>query len=350
MITVLMSVYNSAAYLHQAIRSTLRQTHRDFQFLIVDDGSSDRSLEICREYAARDPRIEIIAHENWGAPASLNDAAAQARGDWLFRMDPDDIMLPNRLSRQMAFLRRNKDLAVASSQVLYINDRGQTVGQSRSPLTTRAAVAAVVAGEGLVALFHPAVAMRKDVFLKVGGYRKQCWPADDLDLWTRIAESGYRVLVQDEFLVKYRLHGASVSMSGSRVQVQTVDWVGDCKRRRQGGEAERSFADYLAEQQSRPVVQRLNWHRKIAARTLYKSGVQRWVLADYVRGAPALAGAFALSPALFTSRVIPRLASLVGRGRPARSAAAVPPVAASRGAGVGAGKPASDAAVARPAA
>jgi len=94
MLTVLMSIYNSAAYLREAIQSTLAQTVSDFEFLIVDDGSADNSLEICREYQRKDNRIRIITHANWGAPAALNDAVAQANYDWIFRMDPDDVMLP----------------------------------------------------------------------------------------------------------------------------------------------------------------------------------------------------------------------------------------------------------------
>src|SRR5580704_476017 len=115
MLSVLMSVYNSAEYLEQAIRSVLEQTYKKFEFLIIDDGSTDNSLEIAQRYAKHHKRIRIISHENWGACEALNAAAAQARGEWLFRMDPDHIMLPTRLERQLAFLRQNPDLAVASS-------------------------------------------------------------------------------------------------------------------------------------------------------------------------------------------------------------------------------------------
>src|SRR5580700_8370815 len=103
MLSVLMSNYNSAEYLELAIRSVLEQTYKDYEFLIIDDGSTDDSLEIARRYEKHHSRIRVISHENWGASDSLNDAVEQARGNWLFRMDPDDLMLPTRLERQLAF-------------------------------------------------------------------------------------------------------------------------------------------------------------------------------------------------------------------------------------------------------
>ena len=104
MLTVLMSCYNNEDYLEEAIQSVLCQTHQDFEFLIVNDGSADRTLEICRKFEAIDNRIRVITHENWGASPALNHAAAQAKGEWIFRMDPDDVMMPNRIERQLKFV------------------------------------------------------------------------------------------------------------------------------------------------------------------------------------------------------------------------------------------------------
>ena len=312
--TVLMSVYNSAAFLHEAIQSTLGQTYRDFEFLIADDGSTDDSLAICRSYAKQDGRIRILSHRNWGAATSLNHAASEARGTWLFRMDPDDVMLPHRLERQLHFIRRNPDLAVISSQVQFINQQGQVLGVSRNRLTTRAAISDAHTGPHLITLFHPAVAMRRQVFLSVGGYRPAFWPADDLDLWARIAERSHTLLVQDEPLMQYRLHGKSISMSSGRHQVQTVDWVQDCKHRRRQRQPERTFDQFLADQRSRPWPLRLNNQRTLTGRTLYKSAVQQWALHRYRAFAPAMLGAMLLQPELFLSRILPRLTSALSRG------------------------------------
>jgi glycosyltransferase involved in cell wall biosynthesis len=308
MLSVLMSVYNSQAYLREAIESTLAQTHGDFEFVIADDGSTDHSLEICREYARQDARIRLISHANWGAAQSLNDAANSAQHDWLFRMDPDDVMLPNRIERQLEFLRENPDLAVASSLVYLIDSAGREIGRSRSPYTTRQMVRSTLAGPTLIGFHHPAVALRKSVLQQVGGYRQEYWPADDLDLWDRIGQAGHMMLVQPEYLMKYRVHASSISMAAGRRQVATMDWVEDSKNRRRAGLPELSFAAFLIERDRRPWPARLNGHRKTMARLLYKAAVHHWSTHDYVRFAPELAGALALQPELVLPRVLPRLA------------------------------------------
>ncbi len=309
MLTILMSVYNSSAYLREAIESTLAQTHQDFEFLIVDDGSKDNSLDICREYAKKDSRIKLLWHENWGAPASLNEAVNHASHDWLFRMDPDDVMMPNRLERQLAFLKENPDLAVAASLVHLIDAAGRDVGRSRSPYTTRSAVKACIDGPGLIGFHHPTAAIRTSVYREVGGYRKQFWPADDLDFWNRIAERGHMMLVQTEYLLKYRVHASSISISAGRHQVLTIDWVEDCKNRRRAGQSERTFEEFIHERDARPWPCRVNNQRKTTARTLYKAATHHWSRGDYIRFAPNFAGALALEPGLVLPRVLPRLMS-----------------------------------------
>jgi len=308
MLSVIMSMYNSARYLELAIHSVLAQSYKKFEFLIVDDGSTDDSLEIARRYQKHHKRIRIIAHENWGACDALNDAAEQAHGDWLFRIDPDDLMLSNRLARQVAFLRQNRDLSVASSLALLIDAEGRLIGRSRSPYTSRQVVAETIAGRELIGFHHPAVAMKKSVFKSVGGYRKQYWLAEDLDLWNRIAEQGHMLLVQPEYLIKYRVHSESVSIASGRRQVQMIDWVEDSKNRRRDGLAEQTFDEFLAERQKQPWHSRLNQHRKTSARTLYKAAIQHWARRNYCQFVPELAAALMLEPDLVLPRVWPRLA------------------------------------------
>jgi glycosyltransferase involved in cell wall biosynthesis len=308
MLTVLMSVYNSAPYLREAIESTLAQTYKDFEFLIVDDGSKDNSLEIVREYEKKDSRIRVLAHPNWGVARSLNDAVQHARYDWLFRMDPDDVMVPNRLERQLDFLSKNPDLAVASSLVYLIDGNGRSIGKSRSPYTTRKAVSKAIASTSLIGFHHPAAAIRKSVFESVGGYRQECWPAEDLDLWNRIADHGHMMLVQTEYLLKYRVHSSSISISAGKHQVLTIDWVEALKNRRRAGLPEVTFAEFIAAREERPLLRRINDQRKTIARTLYKAAVHHWSMQSYLRCVPELAAALALEPLLVLPRVLPRFA------------------------------------------
>ena len=144
-------------------------------------------------------------------------------------------------------------LVVASSLVHLIDGSGRMIGKSRSPYTTRQAVNKTIAGPSLIGFHHPAAAIRKSVLQSVGGYRQQCWPAEDLDLWNRIAEKGHMMLVQTEYLMQYRVHASSISISAGRHQVLTIDWVEELKNRRRAGLPEITFAEFIAARDQRPT-------------------------------------------------------------------------------------------------
>ncbi|MFM7428012.1 MAG: glycosyltransferase family 2 protein [Elainella sp.] len=115
LISVLMPVYNSARYLKPAIDSILAQSFGDFEFLILDDGSTDRSSQILQSYAAQDARIHVTRRENQGVAKSLNQLIAQAQGELIARMDADDIALPDRFARQVAFCSSTRKLSASAA-------------------------------------------------------------------------------------------------------------------------------------------------------------------------------------------------------------------------------------------
>src|SRR5580692_6545060 len=162
-ITVLMPAFNSARFLPAAISSVLEQTYADFEFIIVDDGSTDETPLILNSYANQDSRIKIITHPNMGMGRSLNDAMSQAKGNWIARIDADDVMMPQRLERQIIFLDENPHLAVASSLVYYINENGRTIGKYSSRFTSRAAVTEAHQKHEPIGFHHPAAIFRKDI-------------------------------------------------------------------------------------------------------------------------------------------------------------------------------------------
>src|SRR5678816_4165512 len=110
-VSIVMPVYNAAAYLAEAVDSILAQTFRDFQFVIVNDGSTDRSTAILERYAHRDQRIKLISRPNTGIVGALNDGLAEATGDYIARMDADDVSTPNRLAVQVDYLDKHLDVA-----------------------------------------------------------------------------------------------------------------------------------------------------------------------------------------------------------------------------------------------
>lgn len=209
-ITVAMSVYNAEAFVAAAIESVLDQTRTDFEFLILDDGSRDRSLAIITDYAARDPRIRVIARENRGLVASLNELLAQARAPLVARMDADDICLPDRFAHQAAFFARHPDVGVLGTWTEDIDEHGAPypVDAPDHPLDHAGFLAAVEAGAPL--LCHPAVMFRRDLVRSVGGYHPAFRHCEDLDLWLRLA-SVTTIANLPERLLRYRHYSQQVS-------------------------------------------------------------------------------------------------------------------------------------------
>ena len=208
-ISVAMSVYNAERFLAEAIASILAQSFGNFEFLILDDGSNDGSLAICRASAAGDPRIRVIARENRGLIASLNQLLAEARTPLIARMDADDISLPDRFARQVAFLAANPDYAVVGSAALDIDEAGHPCpAPDHVPPLTHAEVLATI--ERRTPLCHPAVMARRDVLLAAGGYHRAFRHCEDYDLWLRIATRA-RIGNIAEHLLMYRRYPEQIS-------------------------------------------------------------------------------------------------------------------------------------------
>ncbi len=209
-LSVAMSVYNGERFLAEAIESILAQSFGDFEFLILDDGSSDGTREIVAGYAGHDRRIRPIHRENRGLVRSLNQLIAEARAPLIARMDADDVCLPARFSRQLAFLAGNPDYGVIGSWCEDIDERGQPYPLNAPPHPTdhAAFLAAIAAGRPL--LCHPAVMYRRKLVRQVGGYHAAFRHCEDLDLWLRLA-SLTRLSSLPEKLIRYRHYPEQVS-------------------------------------------------------------------------------------------------------------------------------------------
>lgn len=208
-ITVALSVHNNAPYLAAALESLLAQSFVDFELLVVNDGSTDASRTIIDDYAARDPRVRPIHQPNRGLIASLNLMIAQARGEYIARMDGDDIALPERFARQVAFLDTHSDHGVVGSRVIAMRENGEDRIDRPidHPVSTEAVHAALEAGP---LLCHPSVMMRRCLLEAVGGYRAAYRHCEDYDLWLRLAERT-RMANLPERLLRYRYSDTQVS-------------------------------------------------------------------------------------------------------------------------------------------
>ena len=200
-VSVIMSVYNGEKHLREAIDSILNQTLKDFEFIIVNDGSTDRTSEILQSY--HDSRIKITSNkENIGLTKSLNKALKLAKGEYIARQDADDISLPERLEREVSFLDKNKDVGLLGSSWHTINTDGKKTGISKST-SGRHAVHFMCHGTTLI---------RKNCLEEIGLYREIFGYAQDYDLWLRIADK-FEVRNISKPLYKLRVYRNSISLS-----------------------------------------------------------------------------------------------------------------------------------------
>ncbi len=206
-ISILMPVYHAVRYLPSALDSMLAQTFSDFELIAIDDGTRDGSAEVLAGYAARDGRIVVVTQENQGLVASLNRALALARAPFVARMDHDDISRPDRLAKQIAYLREHPNVAAVSGAVDLIDQDGGYLRTEAYP-TLPSAIESELRHASCIC--HPAVMARTDALRAVGGYRRIVECAEDYDLWLRIAESSHIANLPD-VLLSYRQHPAKMS-------------------------------------------------------------------------------------------------------------------------------------------
>jgi glycosyltransferase involved in cell wall biosynthesis len=215
-----MPAYNAESYVAEAVESILAQTFRDFEFLIIDDGSTDGSLAILRRYEKQDARIRLISRPNTGYVVALNEMLALAKGELIARMDADDISLPERFALQTRFLASNPGVGAVGGEVEIIDPDGASLCMYGCPTSHDAIDARHMAGHG-GAIAHPAAMMRREVLREAGGYRVDYWPAEDLDLFLRLAEVAGLANVE-EVVLQYRQHVAATGFKHRQAQVEAA--------------------------------------------------------------------------------------------------------------------------------
>lgn len=208
-ISVIMPAYNAEKYIGEAMDSILAQTFEDFEFIILNDCSRDRTEEIILSYT--DPRIVYLKNEeNMGVAATLNKGLEVAKGEYIARMDADDISLPERFEKQVAFLEDNPRVAVLSSLVLVFDEKGNTRQSGYCVSSEQMKIDLIFAS----ALSHPSVMMRREVIVALGGYDRRFEGLEDYELWCRVSAE-HQLAVYPQVLLRYRIHSAQVTQQSS---------------------------------------------------------------------------------------------------------------------------------------
>jgi glycosyltransferase involved in cell wall biosynthesis len=273
-ISVVMSVYNGEDFLAEAIESVLNQTYKDFEFIIVDDGSTDSTPKILAKYQALDPRIVIDSHENMGLAVSLNRAIDMAKGEWIARIDADDIMMPNRLEEQLRFIEANPEVDVVATWVYYINEHSKVFKLFDFPkdLVTWEDNQRYFKENKGVGIIHPSVMYFKASLLKTGGYR-DVNPSQDTDLWFRMQEHGLVFSVIHKPLTKYRVSSNSIVISQKLHQRYYFQWIVHNMLRRRQGLSEISRKEFMRRILSNPFGKNFTIHQEVLFRHFSKKAI-----------------------------------------------------------------------------
>lgn len=215
-VSIVMSVHNDASYLQESVDSMLEQSLSDFEFIIVDDFSSDDSWDILNRYAQQDSRIILIKNtENLKLAASLNRGLAIARGKYIARMDGDDISLPSRLQEQVDYMEAHPDVALVSTGVLYVDESGQPIEEYFPPLNSLILRWKLIFSSPLR---HPTVLWRRELIQSsIGGYNPTDIYSQDFRFFCTISRR-FKIETIPKILLKMRQRSGSVSFAKGEQQ------------------------------------------------------------------------------------------------------------------------------------
>ncbi|MES2762088.1 MAG: glycosyltransferase [Bacteroidota bacterium] len=213
-VSVIMSVYNGAHFVRRSIESILAQSFSDFEFIIINDGSSDESEKIILEF--KDERIRYIDNKvNLGLIASLNKGLSLAKGEYIARMDDDDISLPSRFEKQVAYLDEHKTTAVLATRLVIINENGFEVDNWKEDLLARSTDEIKQLLPKSNCIGHPTVMMRAEC-LRAFNYSSKLKNSEDWGLWLNLLSKGFVIAKLDEVLLQYRVHNKSTTVSANK--------------------------------------------------------------------------------------------------------------------------------------
>jgi len=216
-VSVIMSVYNGERYLREAVESILNQTFRDLEFIIIDDGSTDGTADVLRSY--NDPRIVLLTNtDNIGLTASLNRGLGAARGKYIARMDADDISLPKRLERQIAYLDTHPEVGLLGTWVEVIDEWGERLFTLQGSTDSLRLKWLLLVGQNL--LTHSATMYRRSLVERLGGYHPGRY-SQDYELWSRMSFET-QIAQLPEILLRWRNHSEGISTQHLEQQWETT--------------------------------------------------------------------------------------------------------------------------------
>jgi glycosyltransferase involved in cell wall biosynthesis len=267
-ISIVMPVYNGEAFLRESLNSIICQTFSDFELIVIDDGSTDRTSAILS--GCNDPRLRVARLEHAGLPAALNEGLRLARAEWIARIDHDDLMVPNRLERQLAYLSEHPELAGAGSYYQIIDETGTHRGSKELPLRTLEELRSYLESGGRLIYPHPTMMFKRSAASSLGGYSLEYRKCEDVDLFLRMVERGHHLLIQPEYLTKFRYHSRSYSGDNMRLQFHFLEIIFGNYQRRVANQPEIGVEEYFNSLKHKSLVERLALEAQVRSKMMMR--------------------------------------------------------------------------------
>ena len=264
-----MPAYNAERYVEAAIKSILVQSHRDFEFIIINDGSTDGTLDIIKRYEKKDPRIRVLTQKNQGISKSLNRGIKEARYEWIAIMDADDIALPHRLERQVKATIENPNVIAWGGYAYHISEKGKVLGISRVGPTNEAQFNKMLQNGELILVIHPTAFIHKEMIQKVGGYDPKFDACEDLELFNRLAEIG-PILAIPEPLGLYRIHSSSISMKRFFEQRAFTRFVAARQKDKAEGKRPANLHEFFLKNENAPLLKKMRYKKEDLSHFYYR--------------------------------------------------------------------------------
>lgn len=311
-ITVLMAVYNAMPHLPAAVESIRAQTLRDWQMVIVNDGSTDGSVDYLTQL--NEPRIQLIHQENRGLGLALNHGLEYCTADLTARMDGDDISHPTRLAEQLAFLEAHPDVGLVGTQIERMGTR-RIASNSVMAVDHDRIVADLLLGRNQ--MYHPTIMFRTAIAQQIGGF----WShprGEEWDFFLRMGEVT-RLANLDRVLLSYRVHTGSMTGSSVAGMRSWIDYACHCGNSRRAGETPLTYEQFMQSQRSAPLWQRASKWAEMHARNHYRLAVGELLGDRPLVGSLRLGYSALWSPSLTAARcgrIAHHIARRVGIARP----------------------------------
>ncbi|GAB3163110.1 glycosyltransferase family 2 protein [Telluribacter humicola] len=310
LVSVILPVYNQERYIAETIESVLAQTYQNFELLILDDGSTDKSAQVIREYAQTNDRITAYYEDNSGRCTATNKLVDRAKGEWCALLDADDVMLPNRLEQQVNFHLENKDIDASSCHCYYINKDGKILGVQRHPfLKNKEECESTYKSNKLIQCAMTGLFISRKAYTGAGGLKKEFWPCDDFEFFNRLIEKKYNLVIKQDILMKYRIHSSSITAKQPLHTFDVIGYVIECINLRRNNKPVISYEEFKAKRDQEPFWIKLNRRRYNYAQIYFRNAGVSLMSKEYIPFSIQILLSLVLSPA----HAFTKLVNLTGK-------------------------------------